>query len=338
LQKTVAARRRWWDAGPMRMASRADSTPDVRRVTDLPPRPDTRAVREARPLDPANILELQRRVGNGAVSVALASAIAVQRDDAKTTPPGKAQPGTTQDVIFILRKPGDEYTKGMAAYVRTTLKGQVFKEVANIEEIAAYASALSAKGIKLSAVRIIGHGQRSVGGVGMTPGAEKKWRYLSPDQVKAYMAKPEGKAIRDAMAPGAQVEFWGCYVGGIQQAGDAWAGLFNSSIRSTRGEMHIATETFRTSNGVARKVADVPKTKKVQEKFTAWLLAQYAVLSASGEAKALKTNDEKIDYMRELFDRSGGVIRSRYVNETGATAKYRPNEKGEADLWESTTP
>jgi len=32
------------------------------------------------------------------------------------------------------------------------------------------------------------------------------------------------------------------------------------------------------------------------------------------------------------------VIRSRYVNETGATAKYRPNEKGEADLWESTTP
>jgi len=140
------------------------------------------------------------------------------------------------------------------------------------------------------------------------------------------------------MAPGAQVEFWGCYVGGIQQAGDAWAGLFNSSIRSTRGEMHIATETFRTNNGIARKVADVPKTKKVQEKFTAWLLAQYAVLSASGEAKALKSNDEKLTFMRELFDRSGGVIRSRYVNETGATAKYRPNEQGEADLWESTTP
>jgi hypothetical protein len=76
----------------------------------------------------------------------------------------------------------------------------------------------------------------------------------------------------------------------------------------------------------------------VQEKFTAWLLAQYAVLSASGEAKALKSNDEKLTFMRELFDRSGGVIRSRYVNETGATAKYRPNEQGEADLWESTTP
>ena len=72
--------------------------------------------------------------------------------------------------------------------------------------------------------------------------------------------------------------------------------------------------------------------------FTAWLLAQYKVLRASGEAKALKTDDEKLDYMRDLFDRSGGVIRSRYVNETGATAKYRPNEKGEADLWESTTP
>ena len=62
------------------------------------------------------------------------------------------------------------------------------------------------------------------------------------------------------------------------------------------------------------------------------------MLRASGEAKALKTDDEKLDYMRDLFDRSGGVIRSRYVNETGAAAKYRPNEKGEADLWESTTP
>jgi hypothetical protein len=321
----------------MRMASRTDSAPPVRRAPDDATRPASGAVREARPLHPATILELQRGAGNVAVSAALANATIVQRDDVKTTPPGKAQ-SATQDVIFILRKPGDEYTKGMAEYVRTTLKGQAFKEVANIEEIAAYASALSAKGIKLSAVRIIGHGQRSIGGVGMTPGSEKKWRYLSPDEVKAYMAKPEGKAIRDAMAPGAQVEFWGCYVGGIQQAGDAWAGLFNSSIRSTRGEMHIATETFRTNNGVARKVSDVPKTKKVQEKFTAWLLAQYKVLRASGEAKALKTDDEKLDYMRDLFDRSGGVIRSRYVNETGAAAKYRPNEQGEADLWESTTP
>jgi len=321
----------------MRMASRADSTAEIRRVADVPPRPAAGAVREPRSLDPASIMELQRRAGNGAVSVALASAIAVQRDDAKTPPPGKS-PQSTQDVIFILRKPGDEYTKGMAEYVRTTLKGQAFKEVANIEDIAAYASALSAKGIKLSAVRIIGHGQRSIGGVGMTPGSEKKWRYLSPDEVKAYMARPEGKAIRDAMAPGAQVEFWGCYVGGIQQAGDAWAGLFNSSIRSTRGEMHIATETFRTNKGVAHKVADVPTTKKVQDKFTAWLLAQYALLSASGEAKALKTDEEKLAYMRDLFDRSGGVIRSRYVNESGATAKYRPNEQGEADLWESTSP
>ena len=120
----------------MRMTSRADSAPPVSRVRDAAPRPSFGAVREARPLDPANILELQRRAGNGAVSVALAGAIAVQRDDAKTPPPGKS-PQTTQDVVFILRKPGDEYTKGMAEYVRTTLKGQAFKEVANIEDIAA---------------------------------------------------------------------------------------------------------------------------------------------------------------------------------------------------------
>ena len=293
-------------------------------------------------MHPATILGLQRSAGNLAVSAALTTALTtaltVQRDDPTTTPVGKGRSGPTQDVIFILRKPGDEYTKGMAEYVRTTLKGQAFKEVANIEAIAAYASALSAKGIKLSAVRIIGHGQRTIGGVGMTPGAEKKWRYLSPDEVKGYMAKPEGKAIRDAMAPGAQVEFWGCYVGGIQQAGDAWAGLFNSKIRSTRGEMHIATETFRTNKGVAHKVADVPTDKKVQAKFATWLLAQYAVLSASGEATALSTDKEKLDYMRDLFDRSNGVIRSRYVNESGATAKSRPNDKDEAELWESTTP
>src|SRR5664280_2178632 len=246
----------------MRMASRTDSAPPVRRAPDDTTRPASGAVREARPLHPATIAELQRGAGNVAVSAALANATIVQRDDVKTTPPGKA-PSATQDVIFILRKPGDEYTKGMAEYVRTTLKGQAFKEVANIEEIAAYASALSAKGIKLSAVRIIGHGQRSIGGVGMTPGSEKKWRYLSPDEVKAYMAKPEGKAIRDAMAPGAQVEFWGCYVGGIQQAGDAWAGLFNSSIRpqglrrpenqESAGEVHrLAARTVQGAQGVRR--------------------------------------------------------------------------------------
>ena len=110
----------------MRMASRADSTPDVRRVADVPPRPAAGPVRDARPLHPANLLALQRGVGNAAVSAALAHATIVQRDDAKTTPPGKAAPAT-QDVIFILRKPGDEYTKGMAEYVRTTLKGQAFK-------------------------------------------------------------------------------------------------------------------------------------------------------------------------------------------------------------------
>ena len=232
----------------MRMASRADSTtPDVRRVA-VPPRPTSGARREARLRDPANILELQRSAGNGAVSVALAGGMAVQRDDAKVPPPGKS-PQATQDVIFILRKPGDEYTKGMAEFVRTTLKGQAFKEVANIEEIAAYAAALSAKGIKLSAVRIIGHGQRSIGGVGMTPGTEKKWRYLSPDEVKAYMAKPEGKAIRDAMAPGAQVEFWGCYVGGIQQAGDAWAGT-------------VQLEHPQHPGGNAHRYADLPDEQR----------------------------------------------------------------------------
>jgi hypothetical protein len=60
---------------------------------------------------------------------------------------------------------------------------------------------------------------------------------------------------------------------------------------------------------VATKVSDVPRVKKVQDEFNAWLFRQYAGLRAAGEAKDLSTAEEKLTYMRDLFDRSGGVIR-----------------------------
>ncbi len=284
---------------------------------------------------PDGLLGLQRLAGNAAVASLVADAF-VQRDD--TPKPADAKPtGKSIELIFIIRKPNDQYTKDMTDYVKTTLKGQEYREVANIEEICAEATKLAAQGLSLSKVRIVGHGQTVIGGVGMTPAKEKTWRFVKPEEVKAYIKSPECKGLRGAMAKNAEVEFWGCYLGGLPQAGEAWADLFGKPVRSTKGEVKIGGDDFVVKKkGAAKSSKDVPKG--VRKYFRKWLLEKYDLLRSTGEAPFLKTEDERVAHMTDLFDRSGGKIRTRVVQEKGATRVMRPGEKDEMDIWETVQP
>ena len=288
-------------------------------------RPQPARARQGSPF--TDLIELQRQAGNAAVGTV------VQRDETGGPKPGAAP----MDVIFIIRRPNDQFTKDMTNYVTTTLKGHEYREVANIEEICAAAAAIAASGRKIGRVRLVGHGQTVIGGVGMTPPGEKTWRFVKPDEVKAYMTKPACQGLRKAMAPTAEVEFWGCYLGGIQQAGEAWAGLFGAPVTSTSAEVKIGRDQFIAGRkGAVSSSKQVPKG--AETRFRAWLLDRYRLLLSTGEAPAFKTDDARVAHMTDLFDRSGGVIRTRALQQKGSARVVRPGEQDELTFWEKTHP
>src|SRR5262249_54348092 len=123
--------------------------------------PDPARPRRRPPEPVSTFARLQATAGNTAVAGLL------QRDDTK--------PAKTIEIIFIIQKPGDQFIKDMTEYTKTTLKGHEYREVANIDEICAVAAEYAKQGVKFSRVDIVSHGQRNVGGVGMTPKGEKKW-------------------------------------------------------------------------------------------------------------------------------------------------------------------
>jgi len=61
------------------------------------------------------------------------------------------------------------------------------------------------------------------------------------------------------VASGGSVEFWGCYLGSVVGAADAWAQVFNAPVRSSSAEMHIGGETYGDKKHVYTKSSDVPK-------------------------------------------------------------------------------
>src|SRR4029077_1268809 len=104
----------------------------------------------------AALVDLQRLAGNAAVASALEHPT-VQRDDAESkggTPPPSAN---SIDVVFVIQRPGDQYTKDLNDYVKSTLKGDVFVAVANLQEICEQASKLTAGGKKLRKIRFASH-------------------------------------------------------------------------------------------------------------------------------------------------------------------------------------
>jgi hypothetical protein len=277
---------------------------------------------------PTDLLHLQQRAGNKAVSAALGR-LAVQRQ-----PDPKAKPaGATGDVTFVIRKDKDKYIKDVEDYIKTTLSGS-FVEVDNLEDICRHVAGLQRNGTKLRSVRIVSHGQTDIGGVGMTPAGEKTWRFVSPAEVDKFAKSPDCQALKTAMAPGGSVEFWGCNLGSVPGAGEAWARLFNAPVRSSFGEMKIGV--FDYPGLTSSK--DVPKDKKAQARFRATLVGWYKTLSTTGEVPVLAAEDAQFEYMKKLFDSSGGKIRSRVVTRKSDNAVFRPGDAKEDEMWHTADP
>ena len=275
------------------------------------------------------LLLLQKQAGNRAAS-ALLKSIAVQRQPGpKSTKAG----GATADVIFVIGKPGDKFIKDVKDYIGTTLSG-AFVEVNNIDDICKHVAGLQANGTKLKSIRIVSHGQTDIGGVGMTPAGEKKWRFVTPSEVSKHADRAECKALKTALAPGGSVEFWGCNLGSVPGAGEAWAKLFNAPVRSTFGDMKIGVFEFPG----LKASKNVPKDKKSQARFRTTLLGWYKTLSSTGEVPALKTEDEQFAYMKNLFDKSNGVIRSRAVTRKSDSQVFRPGDAKEDEMWHTADP
>jgi hypothetical protein len=238
------------------------------------------------------------------------------------------------EIIFIIARPGDEFIKEMTEYTKTTLHGHEYREVANIEEICSVAADLAKQGVTFSRIDIVSHGQTNIGGVGMTPAGEKKWRYVRPDEVLDYAKKPECKALQSAMAPSGEVRFLGCYLGSVPEAGITYSEVFGASVSSTTGQMKVNTRTFDIGKGrVARSSKDVPKG--AQGHFRTWLLDNYKLLQSTGEAPKIEGEDSQASYVTDLFDRSGGKILTR-VLEDEHHKTHRPGEADEMRLWKKT--
>jgi hypothetical protein len=278
-----------------------------------------------------------------------------------------ATPGTGEgaDLIFIIRAPDDQFTNDVTQYVETVLEGQTFIEVDNLDDIFDHLARLKARvnafevlepAIKVRRIRIVAHGS-TTGGVKMTPRGETARRWVTPQEVAAYAQNSLAQAtLAQVMAPSAQIEFWGCNIGAVPAAGEAWSQAFGAEFSAT-------SETFKTGFDEFVRPADkgetgekVPghggtwvrvtstseidsRSRGLQASFRKWLLTRYAEFVANGDILPIDNKAERLAYMRDLFDRSGGQIRHILIEQKSDQQKIRPgNQKVWLKLWKTTAP
>jgi Domain of unknown function (DUF4157) len=284
---------------------------------------------------------------------------------AKEIKGGGATPGKGEgvDLIFIIRAPDDQFTNDVTDYVKTVLHGQTFIEVDNLDEIFEYLGHLKARvnvfeviepAIKVRRIRIVAHGS-TTGDVKMTPKGEKNRRWVHPQEVLVYAQSPLAQStIAQVIAPGAQIEFWGCNVGAIPETGEAWSKAFHAEFTAT-------SETFKTGFDDYMRPADrgergeqVPghkgtwisvtntaeidsRSKGLQKSFNAWLTARYAEFVANGDILPIKDQSQRLTYMRELFDRARGKMRHIVVMQKSDKSLVRPGTQRKwLSLWKTT--
>lgn len=331
------------EPGKQRRVKRARDQAAKRDQGDADKRLPAGATREATGRPPAGaapLLRLQRGMGNRAVAALIARAPSgatpasgavprlLQRDSDK--PPAKSP----RVVAFIIRKKDDGYIQDMRDYLATTRKGLEVYEVDNLDDIAVKAKELSAQGGKFDKVLVISHGQRDIGGLGMKR-PNGQWEFVPPSDIKQWAQTAHGADLQGAMAPGAEVQVLGCYLGRYHEAGEAIAGAFGATSRASKGQEMIKTADFVANGKRISKAADVPKGE--QARFRTWLLDTYASLRDAGEAPSLSDDAAKLAYMTELFDRSKGKIRSLYVEDPNTKQKLAAGSKDAKDLEDTET-
>lgn len=259
-------------------------------------------------------------------------------------------------VTFVLRAPDDAYTQDVVDYVEKTL-GEKVVRVNNLDEAADYLAAQQkAGGGKVASVRIIGHGS-TTGGIKMTPGGETDRRFVSAEELEKMAADKKLKAkASGAMADGATVEFWGCYIGANPRSTQAVSDIFGADVKAIDQTLRTTHDSFArpADKGEAgekvkgQKGAWVEVTstaeiddrvkagnKQLGESFNRWLLAQAGPLEAGGDLPPQPDDKARIAAMRELFDRSGGKIKRLEIKTDKGTTR-RSDGKKWLDHWKTT--
>jgi hypothetical protein len=265
---------------------------------------------------------------------------------------GGATPGVGEgiDLIFIMKPiPGeqkpDQYTLDVTKYVKTVLSEQRYIEIWNLDDIFDHLAGIIWKSRgreKVRRIRIVAHGQENLGGVmmrlrttttkptvGQPPELKSRREFVLPSElVTTYVNEPNQQVVRASMTKDALVEFWGCNIGNVPVAGEAWSRIFNSTFKATSktfraGKYEWMRLARKTERGELAKVGQkwfrvVPtrNTKEIdvlgngsRRKFTTWLLRIYVELVANGDILPRQGRDNQVKYMRDLFDRSGGDIK-----------------------------
>ncbi len=255
--------------------------------------------------------------------------------------------GTT--VTVVMRAPDDQYTKDVTDYAKNTLKEQVI-EVDNIDEAADKVAEYAKKNkVKVTNVRIIGHGS-TTGGIKMTPKGETGRRFVTAEELEKMSADDKVKAkAKDAMAEGATVEFWGCYIGGADKSTKAVGEIFNADVKATDHTLRTASDSFLRQADYGEKGEAIQGQKgtwmeakstteidfrvgkgdkKLGESFNKWLVTQSKKLEAGGDLPPQPDDATRIAAMRDLFDRSGGKIKRLQISSGGETV-----ERGDKEKW-----
>jgi hypothetical protein len=276
----------------------------------------------------------------------------IQLDDEKTKTASSHQAGAKTPagvrVTFVLRAPDDAYTRDVTDFVTKTLNEKVI-EVDNLQEAADYLSNYTKTNkTKVSEVRIIGHGS-TAGGIKMTPKGETGRRFVSPQELEAMAADDKLKAkASGAMAEGATVEFWGCYIGGKETSTKAVSEIFGSDVKAIEHTLRTTHDTFARPADKGEKGEELPGrkdrfmtvvstdeidsrvkegNKQLGQSFNSWLVAQAKILEAGGDLPAQPDDAARIATMRELFNRSGGKIKRLQISAGGTTVQRTDKDK-----------
>jgi hypothetical protein len=235
-------------------------------------------------------------------------------------------------LTVVIRAPDDKYTQNVTDYVRNTLNDPNIIEVDNIQEVFPYLEKIKqSKGPKLKRIRLIAHGS-TIGGIKMKLPGKQNREFVNPAELEKMAQDKNLQAIaQGAMESDASVEFYGCYVGGEPTTEAAISTMFQSEFRSPDEALHTEEATFEWNSNTITSSAKVDelakKDKKVQGKFEDWLLKRHQQLVAAGDIPDAGNKQEKINVMRDLFDRSQGRIKQLII-EKKSGEKVRPSQKG----------
>lgn len=279
------------------------------------------------------------------------------QDKASDKPAGQV-PASTR-LTFVMRAPDDAYTQDVTDYVQNTL-GEKVVVVDNIQEAAEYVAKYAKNNqTKVGEIRIIGHGS-TAGGIKMTPKGETDRRFVTAQELSDMAADQKVASIaKDAMAPDATVEFYGCYVGRSEETGKAVGTIFggaqfkaiDSTLRTSndrfarRADKGEDGEEVNTPHG-KEKIVEVTSSQEIDDRvakgdkalgnsFNKWLLERARQMEADGDMPPQKDDAARIAAMREVFDRSGGKVKRLEIH-TDKETLHKGDKKKWLNKWKTT--